>query len=68
MTPEVPGQLDALDLITEAVDLSTNPVDSPVGFGTNSGQTLRRPAESLDSKAEGQSSGAAEREGADDHA
>lgn len=76
MSPEVPGQLDALDLVAEAVHLSTKPVDSPVGFGTNPRQTP--PQEGGEDPpvsgrlprlgADGQPPGAAEGKDAGDHA
>lgn len=65
MSPEVPGQLDALDLVAKAVDLGTNPRQTPprgAGEGTRVSGRLPRLG------ADGQPSGAAEGKDAGDHA
>lgn len=65
MSPEVPGQLDALDLVAEAVDLGTNPRHAPPQkVGEDPPVSGRLPRLGAD----GQPPGAAEGEDAGDHA
>lgn len=76
MSPELPGQLDALDLATEAAHLRTDPVDIAGSFwyqpeADPAARAGERPPVSgrlPRLKADGQPPGVAEREDADEHA